>query len=107
MDLDLARRFMLEYLPAEAQIEVDEIWRQMKSCPHMLLHNGVLFNRMQYLSQPDKKLAIAMTNGMLTGFVLAYSLKFPEVATMLEHYLDHAAKERGENVVNFLAKKGI
>lgn len=105
MNLDLARRFCLDYLPPEAQAPVNEIFNQMRETPTMILANGIVFTQMSYFKNPDKILAVAATNCFLTGFALAYCMQFPEMADMIRGYIDAASKQRGENVVNFLANK--
>lgn len=106
MNIDLARRFVLEYLPKDAQAPVNEVFNVMKENPVMILNNGILFNQMEYFKGDNKTQAVAAANGFLSGFALAYCLKFPDIERMLQGYVDAASKSRGENVINFLSKKG-
>lgn len=107
MTIDLVRKFLLEYLPADAQNPVNDVFNSLKGNPIEILTNGLVFNQMKYFKEAGKPLAIAATNGFLTGFALGYAMtKYPEIQKMLEVYISTAEKDRGENVINFLAKKG-
>lgn len=105
MDLELARRFLLEFLPSDGQIPINDVIQTLKVNPGLILNNGLLFNHLNYFKCDNKQIAVAAANGVLCGIALAYGTKFPEVSKMMEDYLETAQKSRGENVVNFLQKK--
>lgn len=106
MDIELARKFILEFIPPGDQLPMNHVFEEMQRNPLMILNNGLLFTQFNYFKRDDKKLAVAAANGVVLGFALAYCMQYPEVVRMINSYLDEASKSRGENVVNFLHKKG-
>lgn len=106
MNADLAKAFLLEFLPPEAQIPVAEVFSMIRENPSQVLSHGFIYTQLHYLKSDNKPLAVACANGVITGFALASCMRYPEVERMMSEYLAIRSKERGENVVNFLAKKG-
>lgn len=107
MNFPLLKNFMLEFLPDDAQLVLNEVLNALEEQPLILLNNSLLWNHTRYFKGDDKKLAICAANGMVLGFALAYAVhKYPAIEKELEAYIADSAKRRGENVVNFLQKKG-
>lgn len=106
MDLDLARKFLLEFLPPDAQVPVNDVFNELKTKPLSILQNGTLIGFTSYFQHESQLARASYINGFLTGFALAHCMeKHPEVAQMINHYLEHTKKAKGENVVSFLARK--
>lgn len=106
MDIEIARKFLLNYLPSDAQSPVNDVFNSMKESPLTILNNGLLFNHMTYFKSENKPVAIAAVNGIITGFALSHCLRFPEFSKILEEFSEAMSKSKGENVISFLEKKG-
>lgn len=106
INIDLARKFFLEYLPPDAQVPVNDVFIQLKTQPLHVLNNGTIIGQMSYLKNVDPIPRVAFANGYLTGFAMAISMQYPEVEQMMQNYLENEARARGNNVIGFLAKKG-
>jgi hypothetical protein len=107
VNIKLLKNFMLEFLPDDAQLILNEVLNSVEEKPMMVLNNGLIWTHFQYFKNDNKALAIAAANGVVLGFALAYSAhKHPEVEVELAEYLRVCGLRKGENVVNFLQKKG-
>lgn len=107
MDLELARKFILELLPPEAHIPIDDVFKAISQNPLLILNNSILHNQINYFKSPEKATSIAAANGVICGFALSQSMKNPEVCKMIKEYLEQAARSKGENVVSLIQRKGI
>lgn len=106
-DLELAKKFMLEFLPPEAQVPVMDIFTCLGQNPTEILQNGLLYTRMSHSHNPDRKFAVCAIDSFCAGFSLGYTLHVPECSQMLKHYLEHREKEKGGNVVTLVNKRKI
>lgn len=107
MNIDLARRFMLQYVPADGQSQVNDIWNFMKTNPEQLLQNAIVFVQMEFIRSNEPKVSQAAASAFTAGFALAYCLKFPEVERLLTEACERHEKALGANVENFLAHKKV
>ena len=108
MNLNLARKFLLDYLPPDGQLPVNEIFDKLKSDPVLVLNNGLIFNHFEYFKNLNKQIAVASVNGVICGFALAYVMQIdPSVEAQLEEHCQAAARIKGDNVINFLQKRTL
>lgn len=109
IDLDLARQFLLDYLPQEkgkVVTPLNEYFDAIKTEPDRILGNCLLWNRTFVFPDTDPRRTLICANGVLTGFALALHLSTAAGKERIQSCIEAAKKERGENVVSFLEKKG-
>lgn len=109
MNIKLLRQFIMEYLPEdpEAQFVLNDVFNELERNPTFILNNALLWNHFKYFKDSDRTKSVCAANGVVLGFALAYSVyKYPELEKDITAYLEASAKRRGENVVNFLQRKG-
>lgn len=46
VNIELARKYLNEYLPKDAQIPVNDVLDVVKNNPMLVLHNGLVHNHM-------------------------------------------------------------
>lgn len=107
MNLDLARRFLLEFLPEEAHAPVHDVFEGLVKNPFLVLNNGMIVTEMKHLKDDNKLVVTAAANGMITGLALAHCMERAEICKHMEMYLEEASKRKGENVINFLNRKKV
>lgn len=109
MNIALLKKFMLEFIPddAQAQFVINDIFNTLEKEPALVLNNSLMWTHMNYFKSPNRHMSVCAANGMILGFALSYALyKYPHLEKELEQYIVANGKVRGENVINFLQKKG-
>jgi hypothetical protein len=105
--IELVRKFMLEYVPTDAQIPVNDLFQGLSRDVPATTYGALMYNRATYLHEGvAKDVQVALVNGMVAGVALAHGIDDEGVQRMIKGYLDSASKSRGENVVKFLERKG-
>lgn len=106
-DLQVAKKFILEYLPQvpASQLAVTEIFDALEKDPTQILFNALVYTRLAHFKDPNESLAVNAINSFVAGFALAYGMQFPETMKMVEGYIEHQSKGRGENVTSLLTRK--
>ncbi len=106
-NLGLVQNFMIQFLLPDAKLTTANILNSMSTFPRENLSNSLMHVRNAHLlNAKTREEQVAVTNGVLTGFMLGYLVeKNPEVAKMLQDYLDSESKRRGENVVELFSTK--
>lgn len=105
IDVELARKFILQYIPPEGAIQMNDILNCIKQDPILILRNGLMFTNLEYIKSDEPRVSPAAAAGLTTGFALAYCMQFPEFVENLKSAVELGKRNEGENVVSFLERK--
>lgn len=105
IDIDLARRYMLFYLPADGQACVNDVWNFMKTNPMDLLQNALLNTQLSAIKSDTPGISAAAAQGVVTGFALAYCLSRDGFRDVLLKVVEDGERIKGEHVIDFTSRR--
>lgn len=106
VDLVLLEKFLLLVVPDEAKATVQQNFQDIREDPiHALM---ITMGRAQGLMEKDDEPQphkFFFANGVFLGIIMAYFAVHPDDKRIFQGWLDQHARNQGENVVDFFAKK--
>jgi len=105
-DLELLEKFLLNFAPVMAHPAIKSAFKDIRETPVQAMGYGFHYLK-DAISEPGTDASACGVNGILLGIALGTGLpRSKDMRRMIEEYLDHKHKAKGENVVSLFAKKG-